>query len=238
MTSLPIVLILTLPIGLALASPVPGGLSLTELHAVSAAADWGELAWSPAGDGLSAHGQGGLWLFSLDGGEPLPVLAPPVGPVFRHRWPGAPASEPTVYAQRDDIWLRVADGDRRLTQGEDHFYDPVLSPDGDRVVFSGLVTGLHIMDIRSGDLTHLGAGRWPTWHPGSDHLVFERNRDDGHALTQAELLMWSPALSAPVTLTASPAHLDRFPTFSPDGSSLAWVRDGAVHVARVVGVAP
>jgi len=238
MTSLPIALILTLPIGLALASPAPGGLSLTEPHAVSAVADWGELAWSPSGDGLSAHGQGGLWLLSLDGGEPQPVLDPAGRPTFRHRWPGAPAVEPAVYARRDDIWLRGDDGDRRLTQGQDRFYDPVLSPDGGRVVFSGLVTGLHIMDLGSGELTHLGTGRWPTWHPDSDHLVFERNLDDGHVLTQADLLLWSPALSAPEVLTATPEHLDRFPTFSPDGSSLAWVRDGAVHVARVVGVAP
>ncbi len=222
------------------AQGVPGQLILDDARPITSSAGWGELAWSPDGAELSAHGPGGLWVLSLEGGEPQPVPAEPGEPIFRHRWPGAPAAvaQATAYAQRDDIWLQDTEGARRLTQGEDRFYDPVLSPDGQRVVFSGLVTGLHVMDLRTGALSHLGSGRWPSWRPDGSWLVFERDRDDGHRLTQADLLLWSPGLAMPLPLTASSHSLDRFPAFSPDGSRLAWVRDGVVHVAQVREVAP
>jgi hypothetical protein len=147
--------------------------------------------------------------------------------------PAACEVEPCVWAQRDDIWWRSGGRERRLTQGEDRFYDPVLSPDGRRVAFSGLITGLHVMDLDSGELSHLGPGRWPAWHPQRAVLVFERNRDDGHQLTHAELSLWSPALDRPRPLLDHAAHLDRAPCFSPDGRQLAWLRDGEVWVAEV-----
>jgi Tol biopolymer transport system component len=147
-------------------------------------------------------------------------------------------AEPCVWAQRDDIWLRADGQERRLTQGEDRFYDPVLSPDGRRVAFSGLITGLHVMELDSGELAHLGPGRWPAWHPRGALLVFERNSDDGHGLTSAELMLWWRGLDRPRVLIAGPDTLDRAPTFSPDGRQLAWLRDGEVWVARVTEVAP
>ncbi len=241
-------------------------LTLDEARPIAEAAAWGELAWSPDASRISALGEGGLWILPLEGGEPQP--APALWPaVFRHGWaseperlrvgprgdkpevavelatgrsvsPGWEPSEPRALARRDDIWLVAEGEERRLTQGEDRFFDPVVSPDGRWLAFSGLVTGLHVMDLQSGRLWHLGSGRWPSWHPDGDWLAFERNTDDGLRLTGAELLLWHPTLGAPLALTDDAGSQDRFPTFSPDGGQLAWVRDGAVWVARVVEVTP
>ncbi len=152
--------------------------------------------------------------------------------------PAACEGAPCTWAQRDDIWIRTEAGERRLTQGEDRFYDPVLSPDGRRVVFSGLITGLHVMDLHSGELVHLGPGRWPSWHPSQGWLVFERNHDDGHQLVSADLRLWHSRLDDSLPLTDSPDTLDRAPLFSPDGSQLVWLRDDAVWIARLQEVTP
>jgi len=219
------------------AADAPTTLALEAPRSIAPAAGWGEIAWSAAGDRLSVSGEGGLWLLPLAGGEPTPAAV--AAPGFRHAFPGEPAATPALHAEarRDDIWVIDGDDARRVTQGEDRFYDPVLSPDGAFVAFSGLVTGLHVIELGSGEVTHLGVGRWPSWHP-SGGLVFERNADDGHHLVQADLLQWHPGLAAPELLLASTGHLDTFPSLSPDGRHIAWLRDGAVHLAALVEVTP
>jgi hypothetical protein len=226
--------LLCLP-ALAWAAEPPVAITLVDAHAVTRAGAYGELAWSPDARKISVHGHGGLWVVDLHG-APLERATGDLGVApFRHRFPDSPApaaDAPQAWAQRDDIWVRHDGVERRLTQGEDRFYDPVLSPDGARVAFSGLASGLHVMDLRSGALEHLGSGRWPGWHPDG-WLVFERDTDDGHDLVEADLRLWHPALGRSIPLTVSAETLDRFPSFSPDGAQLAWIRDGALWVADV-----
>jgi hypothetical protein len=239
MTRMPLLALLCLP-ALAWGSEPPTTIALVDARPLTQVSDWGELAWSPDSRQLSVHNQGGVWIVDPDGAPLLSGALDLGAPPFRHRFPGSPepvADAPAVWAQRDDIWLREGGAERRLTQGEDRFYDPVLSPDGRRVAFSGLVTGLHVLDLQTGRLAHLGSGRWPGWHPDG-WLVFERNADDGHHLTEADLWLWHPRLATPLGLTSSPETIDRFPAFSPDGSQLAWVRDGAIWVAGVREVGP
>ncbi len=216
-------------------------------------------AWTPDGRAISFSGPGhrGLSLVSLEG-ELQALAAPEALSGFRHRWLDQPPRillptrgtlpaqelqsdgslcdaqhQPLVWAQRDDIWLDTADGPLRLTRGEDRFFDPQLSPDGRWLAFTGLATGLHVMDLEMDQLHHLGGGGRPAWSPDSAWLVFERTRDDGLRLTAADLWAWSVQERSALALSATDDALERHPAVSPDGSKLAFVRDGAVWVGAL-----
>lgn len=182
-------------------------------------------SWAPDGAGLRVASRGG---------RQAAVLPLSGGALEQRGWDAS--ADPWAWAERDDIVVRQDGQQRRVTQGEDRFYDPVLSADGGMVAFSGLVSGLHVMVLGSGELWHLGSGRWPSWHPDG-WLVFERNHDDGRALAGADLYAWHRQLEQPLALTAG-AALERFPVVSPDGGRVAYLQDGAIVVARLREVAP
>ena len=219
---------------LSIHQPEQGGFQVLELGTAALSA----VSLPAAAPAVFRHGWAadgaGLRLASR-GGEDALVVSLRETPVVTAR---AQHQDAWAWAERDDIVVRIDGERRRVTQGEDRFYDPVLSPDGRQVVFSGLVSGLHVLDLDSGELWHLGAGRWPGWHPSGDWLVFERDSDDGVDLTGADLYVWHPRLAQPTPLLSTADVLERYPTISPDGAWLAYLQDGAVVLARLTEVAP
>ncbi len=222
-------------------------------------------AWAPDGEAVSLAGPGsrGLYRVDLDSGALTTLSEPSDTVAYRHRWLDGPprilcpprgdhparevdretgASRPLpdwtepVRAHRDDIYLRQPAGDLRLTQGEDRFFDPVLSPDGTRVVFVGLATGIHVMEIDGGELAHLGPGTRPTWTPDGRWVLFERTRDDGQRMTSGQLMAHAVDRGVTVELTDG-TYIDRHPAVTADGTRIAFVRDGALWVARLTEVA-
>ncbi len=127
-----------------------------------------------------------------------------------------------VFAHSDAIYLH-GDGVSstvRISTG-DRFFAPVLSPDGKKVAFTGLATGIHVYDIASKKQTRIGAGTAPTWSPDSATVIFERTEDDGHVLIGSDLWTWSEARGEQ-RLTQTPERLERRPSFSPDGRTIAF----------------
>ncbi len=173
---------------------------------------------TPADDGL-------VPAWPADGGD-VTTVPPGARP--------AAATLPAVTTVRDDVVLRTAAGDERLTRGEDRFFDPQLSPDGHAVVFVGLTTGVHVLRLQDRRLTHPGPGTAPVWTPDSRWVLFERTTDDGARLTGSELIAHRPADDTTVALTDTPGAHERRPAVSPDGTRVAYLRDGAVWVARLV----
>lgn len=245
----------------------PGVTELAVAGGAAVTADGGYLepAWSPDGESISVAGPGsrGLYLVDPTAGEVRTLAEPDEVVAHRQRWLDGPprilcpprGDEPArevtaeggasralpdwtepVRAHRDDIYLRQPAGDLRLTQGEDRFFDPVLSPDGTRVVFVGLATGIHVMEIASGELTHPGPGTRPAWTPDGRWVVFERTRDDGQRMTSSQLMAHSVHRGETLALTDG-SHIDRHPAVTPDGTRIAFVRDGALWVARLTEVA-
>jgi hypothetical protein len=76
-----------------------------------------------------------------------------------------------------------------------------------------------------------GPGPAPAWSPDSTRIAFARPTfaaDGTFGLT--DLWTVAPDLTGPVDLTNTPDVAEREPTWSPDGTRLAFVADGAIQV--------
>ena len=216
--------------------------------------------FSPDGDALLVTGPRlqGLWLLGLDGRAPRTITTEeragvaarflPDGRVaFEARRAGATRAiavagdgamqqvalpEPAVFAHGDRIYVRTPDGVVPVGTG-DRFFAPRMSPDGRRVAFIGLRTGIYVYDLDSGSLEHVGTGTAPAWSPDSAALAFERTHDDGHDVVASDIWLWQPGAAA-TPFIAGDARIERRPSWSADGRALAFDDDrGAIYVAPV-----
>ena len=144
---------------------------------------------------------------------------------------GIDEPEAAAFAHGDRIYVRTADGVIRVGTG-DRFFGPVMSPDGRRVAFVGLTTGIHVHDLDTGATEHLGAGTAPAWSPDSGALAFERTEDDGHEIVASDIYVWRGG--EPAAALADPHRIERRPAWSPDGRALAFDDGaGAIYISEV-----
>ena len=146
----------------------------------------------------------------------------------------ASASQPVAFS-RDDRMYAIGRGGNLLRVGSgDRFFGEVIAPDGDKVAFLGLTTGLYVYTRSTGTLVHVGRGTAPAWSPDSRRLVFERTEDDGHEIVGSDLYIYDLASARAAAVTTTDRVTERRPSFSPDGASLAWDDgEGAVYLGRL-----
>lgn len=146
-------------------------------------------------------------------------------PVLRQRAFAFTQNE-RVYAERNGQLREIGSGDQ--------FFGAVISPDGDKVVYQGLVTGLHVYTRSTGAVVSIGPGTAPAWSPDSKRVVFEVTEDDGHDLTASELYVYDVGADRAAPLTTSDSVIERRPSFSPDGASIAFDDNtGGLFVGKV-----
>jgi len=184
--------------------------------------------WSPAGDAV--------W-FRTPGQRSADVPARAVGldgawaPAPRNRTPGL-----WVRVVDDAIWLRESRGERRISPPGDRYCCARLSPDGARVAFLGLASGLYLYDVATGTRVALGHGAHPRFAGDGRRLVFDRGTDDGQRLLTSVLVVvdWGDPSRAPRshTLTGTPPLAQR-PSLSSDGHTIAFDAGGAIWLGRI-----
>jgi len=141
-----------------------------------------------------------------------------------------------VFARDDALFVRGPDGEQPLSDGQDRFFDEILSPTGEHVAAVGLRNGIHVFDAATGELVAVAEGTHPAWTPDGRWVLFEWTVDDGYRVLVSDLWALSVEDGRAFPLTATSDVLEGQPSVSPDGTAVAYVADGAVHRARLVEV--
>lgn len=144
--------------------------------------------------------------------------------------------EPVARAVDQRMYVRTRAGSWREVGSGDRFFAPLPSPDGDKVAFQGLATGIYIHTRSTGATVRVGDGTAPAWSPDGSRLVYELTEDDGHRVVASELHVVDVASGRDQRITASEDRIERRPAFSPDGRAIAFDDDtGRIFVARLEG---
>ena len=131
-----------------------------------------------------------------------------------------------VRAQADGARTEALLGDRRVL-------NVVASPDRERVAFEIMGGDLHVMNADGSNLRNLGPGHRPTWSPDGQWIAFMRTEDDGEQFTASDLFaVRADGSGETVALTRTTDRLEMNPSWSPDGSAIAFddLNDGALYL--------
>jgi Tol biopolymer transport system component len=123
-------------------------------------------------------------------------------------------------------------GDEAVSPATAECWLPVISPDGDKVVFE-CWEGLYVYRLSNQVLFFLDAGSSPRWGQESIYLVYEQTEDDGHVITRADALRIRYDGSEKQNLTANINALVRRPSLSHDGQHLAFDIQGNIFIADI-----
>jgi Tol biopolymer transport system component len=144
-------------------------------------------------------------------------------------FPSARTGDREIY-----VMNRAGSDVRRLTFHTSEELTPMISPDGQRILFSTDRDGnmeIYVMNADGSDPVNL------TRHPAHDHgaifspdgrrIVFHSDRDGNQ-----ELYLMNADGSQPTRLTYHPG-VDAWGSWSPDGETIAFQRDGDIHLIEL-----
>ena len=116
-------------------------------------------------------------------------------------------------------------------------FNPVLSPNGEHIVFQvSQGKGLYICDADGSNLRKLSeTGERATWMPDGKYVVVMLASDDGHIITNGELVVIDVATGSQTVLLSSADYITLSPAVSPDGKQLAFTEyaTGAIYVVDI-----
>ena len=110
-----------------------------------------------------------------------------------------------------------------------------LSPDGQKVVFEVMGGNLYLVDLALKTVKEIGVGYRAKWSPDNQYVVYMVSEDDGHTILTSDLYIYSITNDINYNITNTPYLLEMNPSWSPDGSYLAYdeYRSGEIYIAEI-----
>lgn len=208
--------------------------------------------WSPDGRmivyGSNQGGDWNIWSVPASGGEARRLTTHP-GDEWNPRY--SPDGRSILFSTNwgdnanIDVWMVPAEGGEpiRLTAGLEDEVTPAWSPDGRRIAFWTDLGGLFVMDLASGERTHIAPGEGfqdiLSWSPDGQWIAVGRNPEpyrlfeisldggDPRPLGLREWNVWTPDVSRSSGAIAFAAW-DRF-----ENVDLWLLRDANVQPTRL-----
>ena len=110
-----------------------------------------------------------------------------------------------------------------------------VSPDGNQIAFEVIGGNMYVMNTDGSELVDLGVGHRPQWSPDGNYIIYMITADDGHHYTQADIYLIHRDGSEKTNITQSVDILEMNPSWSADGSSIAFNTEpeGIIYVAEI-----
>lgn len=143
-------------------------------------------------------------------------------------------NEISVAARDGEIWVTRGSQTRQITNGGDIFYNPILSPNRQWVVYEGMASGLHVCDLDGANHLALGPGNNPSWLPSSRQILFDVAQDNGHEIVASDI--WMVSLTNPsqrFNLSQGSGLMAQRPSVTADGLTVAFDAQGKIFTARI-----
>jgi Tol biopolymer transport system component len=182
-------------------------------------------SWSPDGNYIVVEEEDRTRYFDRSGDE---VDADLVGLEAR----------PPVYAKDGIVYLQAgvsrSEADETVIADEDKYFEPVASPDGTKIAYIGLESGIIIKDLSSQEDIIIGEGTDICWTPDSSGIIFNYTQDDGKQIVDGDIFYASATGGEAQNLTDTPDLIERRPDLSGDGSKLTYEVEGQIFSVDVV----
>ncbi|MBN1900608.1 PD40 domain-containing protein [Candidatus Sumerlaeota bacterium] len=143
-----------------------------------------------------------------------------------------------VYSRDNNIYMKDSQSGEEvsITGGEDSYYSPSMSPDGSKIAYQGLTSGIHIRDVETGEVIDLGQGSNFHWLPDGSGLVYNYTQDDGLNMIAGDVYFAYADGSGVFNITNTPDVIELNPALSPDGRYVTYEIDGQVFVADLMQI--
>jgi tricorn protease-like protein len=102
------------------------------------------------------------------------------------------------------------------------YINAALSPDGTRIVFEVLGGGMHVLNLETGAIVDLGVGNRPVWSPALNRIAFMVAEDDGYTYTSSDIYVINADGTGRRKLSTTTSLMEMNPSWSPDGTRIAF----------------